>query len=363
MPLRELEASLIQNDFSYLVPFNQTSSIIEVLMILQLLKNLKQVGLSHALSATMVVQGVAVQQVSVQQIENQYLLELAVEDNSQSQAEVVYEESDQYWEDIQKVADSPVELSEAITDLSALYENSERSPREEINNPQESTATAPVASTASLVAIASSNNPRQVSPKNNNASKAKPTTSSNGGQNNISSESVKRAIEEKVKRAVAQISSPAGFDFVVKAVVGGTDASANVLNEVDDIDEEEESPQSFEYVGDVRLFKDGLDEGIINEDDILTLDSNSEYTLVIDNATDFGSVNFNLENRDNQNIHRQQENELPFSLNGNTGRFKTPRAFSFEEASYQLDLTAYDQNGQGGEILETRTLRFSVTFD
>ncbi len=341
------------------MPLDQTSSIIEieVLMILQLLKNLKQVGLSHALSATMVVQGVAVQQVSVQQIENQYLLELAVEDNSQSPAEAGYEENDQYWEDIQKMADSPVELNEVVADLSALYENPEKSPNEEINSPKESTATAPVASTASLVAIASSNNPGQVSPKNNNAPKVKPTIGSNGGQNNISSENVKRAIEEKVKRAVAEVSSPVGFDFVVKSEVGAV-ANTNVLNEV-----EEELSQVFEYVGDVRLFKDGLDQGIVNEDDILTLDSTSEYTLIVDSATDFGSVYFNLENRDNQSIHRQQENILPFFLNGDTESSGTPIAFSFEEASYQLDLTAYDQNGQGGEILETRTLRFSVTLD
>ena len=48
-------------------------------MIFQLLKNIKQLGLSHALSATMIVQGVGVQQMTIQEFEEQNLMEVFVE--------------------------------------------------------------------------------------------------------------------------------------------------------------------------------------------------------------------------------------------------------------------------------------------
>ena len=354
-------------------------------MIVELLKNIKQAALSHALSATMVVQGVALQQVSVNDFSQQ---ESSLNELIAQQAESVEVNNSQnfdnenYWQEIEQIAEASTareSVSTVVPIVEELYEEfvPEKTAASDNGN---SEASSPLVSSNFGVTVAVAQpSSRPPSVGESNKPSLAPKVSASGGQNNISAQAVADAINatslnrepssssetSPTNSPSEEASSPREITDISESSqsVSDTGPDQNGEDQEEEGQEGEEEQESFEYLGSAYLVKNGQEQvQIINDQDELVLESDAEYSILIAAETDFGSVYFNLENRDNDEVHTAQENQLPFSLNGDSGPGNDLSAYSFESASYQLDLRAYDNNGQGGEVLETRTIRFTVVF-
>gem|GEM_PF-4018321 len=127
--------------------------------------------------------------------------------------------------------------------------------------------------------------------------------------------------------------------------------------------EDEDDIETFLRLGGVVLYEDGQLKQLINDQETLLLDTTKSYSIVVEADEDFGSVEFILGNLDTgEELHQAQENQLPFALNGDARNGELLTAYDFEEGQMQLDLKAFDQNGRGGDIIDVRTLRFTIEF-
>jgi hypothetical protein len=374
-------------------------------MILDLLRNLKQAALSHALSAAVVVQGVAVQQVTYDDfVATETHMISASEEQAQNFDQDLSEGEDRYWEDLnQLVSDNldaqnlvgenslqekVAELYEPIPDEALLPADGPSSKPLVVQSTLNIPTLAPVSSSPSVevasgerapastsksipVAAGSANNIVSPQDSNNDLNSSAKTIE----ESSKADQEDKKDEEIKDNKAVFRESGEVADDSQSsqREAEESSDSPQDESDQNDQGDdqdhldqegqEEEEEQESFNHLGTIALIIDGQVAATLLEDNaVLELDSNKEYSLAVVTEEDFGSVRFDLENIDTENLFSSQENHLPFLLNGDFGSINTPRPYSFEQASYQLDLTAYDSNGAGGDVLERRTLRFSISF-
>lgn len=364
-------------------------------MLLDLLKNIKQAALSHALSTAIVVQGVAVQQATIDDfsVMESEILESSLEQRQQNRETQQLSDdggSDRYWQEISEMAtasdEAQIANAKSSEVLAELYEPIESG--EGPSNSNQATGSSSASGVSSLIAI-NSNVPlvapsvevasgeRSQSPSRSPAVAAvgsgnnlqKPSESSDSGKSvTTSSSSEGKSDVSFAGNDISSSSQSSGeaSDQPSSEVANSGDASevgADEDNGEENQEEEQEEPQSFEYLGNVFLVVDGqVSEIAITENLNLELDPLVDYSFIVSAEEDFGSVVFSLENINSLAVHNQIENMIPFALSGDTGNNNSITPYGFESASYQLDLTAFDGNGVGGEVLERRTIRFSVTF-
>lgn len=353
-----------------------------IAMLVELLKNIKQAALTHAVSATMVVQGLAMQQATINDFSQQEKAIVESLTESQSAPQPKHFDNDKYWQDFESLVEASEIDSvsqELVAEVGELYEEQSLPLNKGEASSPPSSSVPLVAANFGVTAVAPVRAPSNSDSSSKKSNSKAPAAS--GGQNNISADAVQRAVASVNSSESSESEVTTEPSSTSESVGSGGESSSSEANvsssasgsasedegsqeqEQEEQQEEEQEEETFEYLGNVYLIKDGTEQvQLVSDEDELVLDPEAEYSLLVESSEDFGSVNFNLENRDNNDIHQAQENQLPFALNGDSGPNKDLKAFDFEQANYQLDLRAYDSNGQGGEVLETRTIRFSVSF-
>lgn len=359
-------------------------------MLLDLLKNFKQAALSHALSTSIVVQGVAVQQTNIEDFSamEAEILESSLEQREQEESLSVSDSGsdERYWQEISEMAfasESNQEIDpQAVEPLAALYDNDNSDAAEYAPTPTPSQKGASPVASSSLVAISNVGPSAPAvsvsSGERSNSPSRAPAQVGVGSANNLQTADTNKAVEGSTRDSSESSSTPTTSSEPSKpkeakrGEVASAEVQDNIQDEVSQADsdgevqeetpEEEEEPTSFEYLSSVFLVVNGeVSDVEVTDNLILELESGVDYSIVVVAEEDFGSVAFQLENIESLAVHNQIENQIPFALHGDRGADSSINPHEFEGGSYQLDLTAYDGNGVGGDILERRTIRFSVT--
>lgn len=348
-------------------------------MVLELLKNLKQAAITHSLSAVMVVQGVAVQQATISDFSllESDILEISSE-AERSPASQANDSNEKYWQDLEVLASANEAEIASVSQVASLFENEDYSDNSGELAQENNTSSPQVnSSSSSLVAVASRAPAVAVVPSSGErvkAPKVSPSVAPIGSANNLAGRDKAKesravaALSDNVSSGPTALTRSEPASSSVNPIVSSSDSSSGESSGSADqgegeSDNQDDTPAVYEYLGSLALVVDGEVSSLIVEDQmVLELEEGREYSLQLVIAEDFGSLAFNIENTDISSSQQSVENHLPFCINGESGPNNTPRAYDFEAANYQLDLTAYDSNGQGGEVLERRTVRFSVVF-
>lgn len=330
-------------------------------MLLSLLKNLKQVGVSQIVSATLVVQGVAVQQSAVVDFSQQEALvsELNLQSKSQQrEAKVEGNLQEKYWEDMTVLLEenlpTPAVSNEAVVEIANAFEAVAKDEVPTAPSP------GPVGSPRSLVAISGSSSATSPlggnSPQSNNSSPTRGPSSGNdvGAGNSVNS--LNGALAEVEAKQDQDSNSPVATSSTQTNTESIQTPSAN--NPSEEIAEPTPTPEPSnefeEYLSNVSLFRDGVLVGSLIEGAQVSVFESDNFEIQIGENEDFGSMRFTLTNSDSGQVVVSTIENLPlFQIFGGNGG-------SLATGNYQLSLEAYSQDGANGTIEAERTISFQL---
>jgi hypothetical protein len=333
-------------------------------VLLSFIKNLKQIGVSQVVSATLVVQGVAVQQSAVNDFSQQEAIVQELNHQANNQNQLSNEstgQQEQYWESIESVielADSKKsEVSSEVSAVADAFEEiiadsameSSKASASSSGNLISGVSVAPSAS-SSPTASKPSQSP-SVSPSSSGPSGAARGPAAASGVNGVpkpSEEPVSEKAEEVINSPVSSTEVP------VVAPENNSVAEEPSESEVKPEPTPEPVNEFDAYLGEVNLYRENvLVQEISNGDEISVQDSNN-FEIQIEENSDIGSLHFILTDQNtNQVVHNQSENLPPFQLGGGNG-------IPIPAGSYSLLIQLYDNDSFSGEAKAERVISFNI---
>lgn len=326
-------------------------------MLLSLIKNLKQVGVSQIVSATLVVQGVAVQQSAVNDFSQQEAIVQELNQQAISQSQLSDEtigQQDQYWENIESV----IEIAESQNFEEAPKISAVADVLEEMISDSSLGATSSPAS-GNLISGVSVTSPNPTSPTASKApsvgpSSPAPSVAARGpaaasGVNGIA-KPAEEAVPEKPEETIS--SSVPNNEVVVSEDNSVVEESSE--EEVAEPTTPEPENEFDAYLEEVNLYRENVFVQEISDGDSISVEDSDSFEIQIEESEDIGSLRFTLTDSDsNQVVHGQNENLPPFQLGGGNG-------ISIPAGSYSLLIELYDNDSFSGEAKAEKSLSFEI---